>query len=492
MSESSVRSVAIIGAGAAGAIAAAALVSENAFEKIKVFERREVPGGTWVYDADPGCSFELNPGKLPPEIDPPLKPPATLPTTTKPSMQYRYDRTPIYSELTTNVPEIIMSFSDERFTYGPFVPHWIPKQYIQNYFSSHGTDRFLVLNTTVENVTRIAGTNDVRGGWNLTLRRHDPINRVDSWWEEQFDSLIIGNGHYSVPFIPFVKGLDEYAKRYPGRVSHSKLYRTAEQFNGKRILVIGNSASGHDVTTQLVQSRKTILPVYQSRRSRSRWDGEDPPEGVTWKPVIEAFNPSTGEIIFEDGSTLGNIDSIVYCTGYKPSYPFWNSKENGGPLFDYKENRAVGFYQHTFSRKFPESLGLIGLPRVLTFRSFEYQAVALARLFAGRNARPLPSDFQMDEWEKKRAALVKREKRGFHTIQWDDGETMEWFRYLYNLSGLPVLEGEGRFPPVLDANARWAYDHVKKYPEPGKDGCAQHDKEWVFVKRIKKDSAHFI
>lgn len=94
-----------------------------------------------------------------------------------------------------------MSFSDERFAYGPFVPHWIPKQYIENYFSSHGTDRFLVLNTTVENVTRIAGANDGRSGWNLTLRRHDPIKRVDSWWEEQFDSLIIGNGHYSVPFV---------------------------------------------------------------------------------------------------------------------------------------------------------------------------------------------------------------------------------------------------------------------------------------------------
>jgi hypothetical protein len=44
--------------------------------------------------------MELHPGKLPPEIDPSLEPPNDLPKTTPPSSQYRYDRTPIYAELT--------------------------------------------------------------------------------------------------------------------------------------------------------------------------------------------------------------------------------------------------------------------------------------------------------------------------------------------------------------------------------------------------------
>jgi cation diffusion facilitator CzcD-associated flavoprotein CzcO len=61
-----IRSVAIIGAGASGktippmlsasnwylrrttgAVAAAAFLAENYYEKIRVFERRESPGGTW-------------------------------------------------------------------------------------------------------------------------------------------------------------------------------------------------------------------------------------------------------------------------------------------------------------------------------------------------------------------------------------------------------------------------------------------------------------
>ncbi|KAF2638802.1 FAD/NAD(P)-binding domain-containing protein [Massarina eburnea CBS 473.64] len=494
MPTSSGKSVAIIGAGAAGAITAAAFSSEETFDTIRIFERREVPGGTWIYDADPAPPSQLYPGKLPPNTDPPLKIPERFPATTTPSEQTRYDRTPIYSELTTNVPEIVMSFSDERFAYGPFAPHWVPKQYIQNYLSSHGVDRFLVLNTTVEDVSYISDRDSRSDRWRLTLRRHDPIERVDIWWQEQFDAVIIANGHYSVPFIPDVKGLEEYMDKFPGRVSHSKTYRSTDHYVNKRVLIIGNSASGHDITTLLARSGTPELPVYQSRRSPSRWDGEKPPEGIAWKPIIREYDATTGAIIFDDGSVLTDIDAIIYCTGYKPSFPFWNSKNNGVTLFDYDKNRLHGFYQHTFSHSFPNSLAIVGVPRVLTFRSFEYQAVALARLFSGRNAKPLPSVAEMVKWERERAELVERERRGFHTILWDNGETTHWFRYLYELSGLPELEGQGRFPPVLDKATRWAYDHIKKYPEPrnGVPKVQNENGEWVMVEKPKKDGTHFI
>ena len=42
-----VKSVAVIGCGPAGAISIDALVREDAFDVIKVFERREKPGGCW-------------------------------------------------------------------------------------------------------------------------------------------------------------------------------------------------------------------------------------------------------------------------------------------------------------------------------------------------------------------------------------------------------------------------------------------------------------
>ncbi|CAI0647067.1 unnamed protein product [Colletotrichum noveboracense] len=49
--ERKIKSVAIIGAGAAGAVTAAAFKAEDYFEKIRVYERRESAGGTWY------CSF---------------------------------------------------------------------------------------------------------------------------------------------------------------------------------------------------------------------------------------------------------------------------------------------------------------------------------------------------------------------------------------------------------------------------------------------------
>lgn len=212
--------------------------------------------------------------------------------------------------------------------------------------------------------------------------------------------------------------------------------------------------------------------------------------------MIREYKASTNEIIFEDGTILTNVDAVIYCTGYKPSFPFWNSTANGGPIYDYRNNRLVDFYQHTFSEAFPRTLGIVGLPRVITFRSFEYQAIALARLFSGRNHLSLPSLSEMKAWEAEREVLVKRERRKFHDILWDNGETVEWLRWLYTFAGLPVLEGKGRYPPVFDDETRWAYEHVRKYPVPG-DGDksngrdnAVEDEGWVVL--YEKDSMHFV
>lgn len=51
--QAKVKSVAIIGAGPSGAVAAAALKAENYFDHIRVFERRETAGGTWYLTTNP-------------------------------------------------------------------------------------------------------------------------------------------------------------------------------------------------------------------------------------------------------------------------------------------------------------------------------------------------------------------------------------------------------------------------------------------------------
>ena len=95
-----------------------------------------------------------------------------------------------------------MSFSDARFAYGPFAPHYIPRQYIENYFSIHKTDSLLVLNTTVEDISKLPpAPKNGHERWKLTLRKRDPVRHVDIWWKEDFDAVILANGHYSVPYV---------------------------------------------------------------------------------------------------------------------------------------------------------------------------------------------------------------------------------------------------------------------------------------------------
>lgn len=102
----------------------------------------------------------------------------------------------------TNVPDIAMCYSDERFAYGPFAPHYIPRQYVENYFTKHKTDSLLVLNTTVEDVSKLPPPVPGAGErWKLALRKYDPSRHIDIWWEEIFDAVILANGHYSVPYV---------------------------------------------------------------------------------------------------------------------------------------------------------------------------------------------------------------------------------------------------------------------------------------------------
>jgi len=52
--ENQIKRVAVVGAGPAGAAALDALIREQAFDVVKVFERREKAGGVWCVE---NCSL---------------------------------------------------------------------------------------------------------------------------------------------------------------------------------------------------------------------------------------------------------------------------------------------------------------------------------------------------------------------------------------------------------------------------------------------------
>ncbi|KGQ05819.1 Thiol-specific monooxygenase [Beauveria bassiana D1-5] len=453
-----IQSVAIIGA---GAIAAAALKAENYFDRIRVFERRETAGGTWIHDPDPGPVTPVEPGKLPTEldikrIDGLLHPYMTLSgerayhSKTKVSLRLRLetDTSFVVDASSTNVPNIAMTFSDALLPYGPFAPHYIARQYVENYFALHQTDTLLQTNTTVEDLARSPlSRHNGQGEWKLTLRKYDAARQVDEWWQEFYDAVVLANGHYAVPYL----------------------------YAGRRVLIIGNSVSGRELSEELVGVAKGS--VYLSRRSPALWEGDEPPPGIEWKPVVSEYRQD-GSILFADGTALAGVDAVIYCTGYKPSFPFWNQEINGGPLFDYRLNRLVGCYQHVFFRDYP-TLGVVGFPRTLTFRSFEYQAIALARLWSGRNAQPLPSPRHQQQWEEERAERTEAQHQYFHDVPWG-AETNEYLRDLFNFAGLTTLAGDGLLPPPLTRRMVWEYENVLKWkipkgkgPHGGNDGLEE-------------------
>jgi hypothetical protein len=200
---------------------------------------------------------------------------------------------------------------------------------------------------------------------------------------------------------------------------------------------------------------------------------------------------------------LDDIDTVIYCTGYKASFPFWNETANGRPFWDYEANKIIKGYWHTFFQDF-STLAIVGLPRVLTFRSFEYQAIALARLLSGRNKNSLPPLEEQEWWDRERKEERGKTGKKFHDIEWETGETEEWLGKFFEISGLGTLKGEGRIPPVLGKDLLWALKHLKRYPEPGKgddnkrsealaENCkVENEHEWVLVERERKDLLAFI
>jgi len=57
---------------------------------------------------------------------------------------------------------------------------------------------------------------------------------------EEFDAVLVCNGHYSEPHLPAIPG----AADFPGLLMHSHNYRTAERFKGQQVAVVGASFSG--------------------------------------------------------------------------------------------------------------------------------------------------------------------------------------------------------------------------------------------------------
>ena len=451
------RNIAVIGTGPSGISAIRALNEEKVFDTIRVFERRDQPGGLWHYDKEPDpfpgtvTEGKSDIGRNRVTI------PSKLPQFTPTAPEDLSARTGMYEPLDSNIaaefmafthtpmPEINSAASVEQIGLAnPTRPFRVVLRYLQDLVEEYLP--LILFNTTVEKVEKTV-EKDGYAKWTLTLRRSGQVRQdqpVDYWWQEKFDAVVVASGHYYVPLIPNIAGLEETAKSHPWVLEHSKSFRSADNYVGKRVVVVGASisAAGLTMAIRLVVRGPLILSQRHGNRGESLWAVSN----VICKPGVKSIiadSPSTVRVTFTDGSTVDHVDRVIFGTGYRTCYPFLSPD----PVT--LSNRLAGFYQHVFKIGDP-SLAVVGQLKYSPFRAYQYQAVAVARYFAGREAKSssLPSVHDQEEWETKRVESLGPGS-GFHAIR---EELKEYFDFLRNFAGpADPASVSHELPPFEDA-----------------------------------------
>lgn len=194
------RKVAVIGCGAAGLVAARELLREG--HRVSVFEQRDTVGGMWVYD---------------PEIETDLLGICANRQRVHSSM---------YASLRTNVPRELMGFLDYSFIPNEnendkqnriegspkrdtrrYPGHAEVASYLQNFAEHFGLMEYIHLSTVVEyaGVCEIGENNEI--SWKVRTRRvGEKTPTTTTSLEEDFDAVVVCNGHYSEPYVAPIPG----------------------------------------------------------------------------------------------------------------------------------------------------------------------------------------------------------------------------------------------------------------------------------------------
>jgi cation diffusion facilitator CzcD-associated flavoprotein CzcO len=372
-----VKKVAIIGAGPSGLSAAKYLLAENHFEQVDIFEQQEEVGGVWYYTPLPDEQVDI----------PSTSPQVQLPKPIWPKgAKAPLFSNPMYERLDTNIPKDLMAFNDQPFSSSALL--FPSRQTVQEYLVEYSQEvRHLIsFSTQVEDVRHLR--DDGIESWEVTSK--STISGCVK--KSTYDAVIVASGHYSVPFVPFVQGMNEFKAKYPNLITHSKIYRSPQGFAGKKVIVVGSGPSGLDISTQIsAVCHKPILHSVTKPSPNATSDKEEVPRIVEYLPEQKGVR-------FEDGRVEANIDFLVYCTGYLYSFPFLESIE---PPIVTTGRRGLGLYKHLFSINHPSLAFPVMMQKIIPFPISTGQSAVVAKVWA--NKLELPDEKTMEAWEKKRA-----------------------------------------------------------------------------------------
>lgn len=409
----------IIGAGSSGLTTCKALQEREI--PFDCFELSDDIGGNWYYDNPNGLSS-------------------------------------IYRQLHIDTSKSRMAFSD--FPMPAAYPNYASHEQVFQYFSAYadhfGLRRRITFNTGVEKA-RLGED----GLWQVALSTSE---------RRLYDALFVCNGHHWDPRWPE----PPFPGEFHGEVMHSHYFRTAEPFRDQRVVVVGMGNSALDIAVETSYVAKEtflaarrgvyIIPKYLFGRPLDTWW---PPRMPYWvnsfllgillrlqvgrmedyglpRPdhqLLEAHpsmsstaldriahraitpKPNIARLLgdrveFTDGS-VEEADVIVYATGYKVSFPFFDEDFLAAP------NNELPLYRRMIKPGIP-NLFFIGLVQPLgaIFPIAERQAIIAGEYLCGRYAPPPEAEMLADiarREEQQRRRYVRSPR---HTMQVDFDDFM--------------------------------------------------------------------
>ncbi|HEX6683687.1 MAG TPA: NAD(P)-binding domain-containing protein [Candidatus Limnocylindrales bacterium] len=191
----------VIGAGPCG-LAALKNLLQAGLRDVVCFEESDGIGGNWAFTDDPGR--------------------AGVP-----------DCTHIISS------KRLSSFDD--FPMPPHYPDFPSHRQMLAYFTGYATQFRLLPHIRLgHRVERCELGDD--GRWTVRVSTTDGTTVV-----ERFDHLLICSGHHRQAFIP------DFPGTFSGALLHSSAYKRAEEFRGKRVLIVGAGNSAADIAVDLAR-----------------------------------------------------------------------------------------------------------------------------------------------------------------------------------------------------------------------------------------------
>ncbi|KAG7290195.1 hypothetical protein NEMBOFW57_000193 [Staphylotrichum longicolle] len=493
------QTVAVIGAGISGVCTAAHLIRQGL--RVTVFERSSIAGGVWHYD-EKVAEDPPYPNNTPSQGDYRVSQRGEFAYATPPpelhgdsndykDSQFSISRTaadlevrfsppgPCYAGLKNNVPTYLMASVLGGWPEGTeaFVSQKYLEEYIQSLAANTGVDAITRFRTRVDDIRKTpeGGKWEIRS---VALEEGESGPRIVER-HSQFDLVVVASGHYNMPRIPDIKGLKTWKTTYPERVTHSKQYRHPEKHKAQNVLIIGAGVSALDICREL---DGVANKTYQSVRG-GNFDlpASLLPEGVTRLPEVAEFvlrdnihhrhiagsaEPIPGFIVLKDGQVLDDIHHVITATGYITSYPFLpqlhsdhtpNAEATGDHLVAAEGDMAHNLHRDIFYINDP-TLAFVGVPYyVATFSLFDFQAQAVARVFAGKARLPTTEEMRV-EYEKR--VGEKGLGRGFHSLH-AVGHEVAYVQGLVDWVNEYAAEiGE---PPMLPHSEEWkrGYDELK-------------------------------